>query len=503
MHTPPAMKEPTLVIVGGGLAGLAAGCYARASGYRTTVVEHGLALGGVCTAWQRDPYTVDGCIHWLTGGAFARVYEELGIVPRVPLRVLERWVTWRDVRDRSTSVTVTRDLDLLARDLKQLDGVTEEDARELDRLVASAAAVTELDPGVARPPEITPLREQLRALWEMRSAVGTLAHYRKPVGQWTAEHLTSEPLRRFFSRVMPAEAPAMMLLLVLGYMKRGWLSRPVGGTRAFRDALIEEYERLGGRSMLHATVDEILVEGDRARGVRLEDGTLLEADAVVCTSSMPETVLRLLGGRYGAEPTRERMARWKMFEPIVLASFGVDVPLRDLPPMLLVDGLPPYDIGGATNEHLYLRICNDDPSFAPPGHTVVQAMLATDYGWWATRGTAYEQAKEEVARIALAQIARYAIPGLGDHVKMTDVATPLTYWRETRSWRGAYEGWHPNTSSLFGHVSKKLPGLAGFVMAGQWVEPGGGVPTAVTSGRQAVQILCDDDGRDFAIPSRG
>jgi hypothetical protein len=34
-------------------------------------------------------------------------------------------------------------------------------------------------------------------------------------------------------------------------------------------------------------------------------------------------------------------------------------------------------------------------------------------------------------------------------------------------------------------------------MAGQWVEPGGGVPTAVMSGRQAVQLLCVDQVRPF------
>jgi phytoene dehydrogenase-like protein len=34
-------------------------------------------------------------------------------------------------------------------------------------------------------------------------------------------------------------------------------------------------------------------------------------------------------------------------------------------------------------------------------------------------------------------------------------------------------------------------------MAGQWVEPGGGVPMAVMSGRQVVQLICADDERPF------
>jgi phytoene dehydrogenase-like protein len=64
------MSASRLLIVGGGLAGLSAGCYARTSGFDVTIVEHNLALGGVCTAWRRGPYLIDGCIHWLTGGPF-------------------------------------------------------------------------------------------------------------------------------------------------------------------------------------------------------------------------------------------------------------------------------------------------------------------------------------------------------------------------------------------------------------------------------------------------
>jgi phytoene dehydrogenase-like protein len=83
------------------------------------------------------------------------------------------------------------------------------------------------------------------------------------------------------------------------------------------------------------------------------------------------------------------------------------------------------------------------------------------------------------------------------NVRMLDMATPLTFWRHARSWRGAYEGWMPSSDAFFGHVAKTLPGLQDFYMAGQWVEPGGGVPTALMSGRQLVQILCEREGRTF------
>jgi phytoene dehydrogenase-like protein len=42
-------------------------------------------------------------------------------------------------------------------------------------------------------------------------------------------------------------------------------------------------------------------------------------------------------------------------------------------------------------------------------------------------------------------------------------------------------------------MSKTLPGLKSFYMAGQWVEPGGGVPTAAKSGRETIQLICKQD----------
>jgi phytoene desaturase len=183
--------------------------------------------------------------------------------------------------------------------------------------------------------------------------------------------------------------------------------------------------------------------------------------------------------------------------PILLVSYGVDRPMSDVPGTLVLDGMPTLRVGGREDAGLTVRIFNDEPAVAPPGHTVVQVQAQTDYAFWATRGTGYGAAKEAAAATLLSSLEP-VLPGLRQSVRMTDVATPLTFWRNARSWRGAFEGWLPTPESFFGHVDKTLPGLKAFYMAGQWVEPGGGVPTALLSGRHAVQIACNDIGRPFA-----
>ena len=98
-----------------------------------------------------------------------------------------------------------------------------------------------------------------------------------------------------------------------------------------------------------------------------------------------------------------------------------------------------------------------------------------------------------------AQIERI-YPGLSAQVEVCDVATPVSYERYTGNWQGATCGFlltkEVMRMMLLG-VDKTLPGLRNFYMAGQWVEPGGSVPISAMSGRQALQLICHDEGQPF------
>jgi phytoene dehydrogenase-like protein len=486
------MAERHVLIIGGGLAGLAAGCYARVNGFRTTVVEHNVALGGVCTAWSRGPYVIDGCIQWLTGGPFHTIYQELGLVPRIALRTIEELVTYRDARD-GLLVAFGRNLEATGWALRDL---APEDTDEINRMIDGANHLVTLKPGIDQPAELSTVRSQLTSLWHARNDLGVIAHFRQPMHLWAKEHLRSARLRQLLSRIVPEEASALFLLMVLGYLKEGYLSRPVGGSARFRDGMIDTYSQCGGETRLQSTVEEVLVSAGRARGVRLVSGEEIHADIVISTSSTPETVLRLLGGRHGANETQEHLERWTLFPPIVLASYGVGTPLPDAPQRMVVDHVAPLTVGGVQNDHLDIRVFHDEPSYAPPGHTVVQVKLRTDFEHWSTRGARYQADKDELAKVTLARLSE-VVPGLSCNAEMSDVATPLTFWNKARSWKGAYEGWMPNGEAFFSPHRRTLPGLTGFYMAGQWIEPGGGVPAALMSGRQAAQVICADEGRAF------
>jgi len=91
------------------------------------------------------------------------------------------------------------------------------------------------------------------------------------------------------------------------------------------------------------------------------------------------------------------------------------------------------------------------------------------------------------------------LPDIRRSVEVTDVSTPATVIRYTNNWRGSMEGWLMTPATGFTPLRNTLPGLRQFLMAGQWIMPGGGLPSGVLTGRLAVRKLCKEDRIPFAV----
>ena len=112
---------------------------------------------------------------------------------------------------------------------------------------------------------------------------------------------------------------------------------------------------------------------------------------------------------------------------------------------------------------------------------------------------AYKEKKNQMARTVV-ELLDQRFPGISRQVEMVDVATPLTFERYTGNWKGSYEGWlltPQNSFTMMNRMSQTLPGLHNFYMCGQWVEPGGGLPSGVMSGRRLVKAMCKLDRKKF------
>jgi len=501
------MPDESILIIGAGLAGLSAGCYAQMNGYRSFIFEHHSTPGGVATAWRRGDYLMDGGIHFLMnhkpGSRNYQMYQELGAAQAN--RFLDLATYGRFV-DEATgrSVEVTPDLSHLADDLR---AVAPRDARIIDDLIAGARAMQRAglaDMDMGRPPELTTFLDRVGQMWQMRRALRYFGGpYSRPVAEYV-EGVGDPWLRTFIENLFLPEVPMWFVFMLLALLADGQMGLLEGGSLAFVLPIEKRYKDLGGQVTYSATVEEILVEHDIAVGVRLADGSEHKADVVVSAADGHSTIFGMLGGRHTDEKIRVQYAKWPLARPGFTVSFGVARAFNDEPWLTTIHLAEPIAVGDQAVEMLALRIFNYSDKFAPPGKTVIQASFETEWDFWnelrADRA-AYEREKERVAGEVLSRLERH-YPGMSSQVEVTDIATPYTTWRYTLNRNGAYIGWLATPEAIMTQMRRALPGLANFYMAGQWVVPGGGVPPCLYSGRHVIEILCRRDRKPFvtAVP---
>jgi phytoene dehydrogenase-like protein len=494
-----------MIVVGAGIAGLSAGCYAQMNGYRSRIYEMHTRPGGLCTAWQRKGYAIDYCVHWLTGskpgGSMYRLWEEIGLMRDLELVDLDEFYRYEGGDGRV--VVVYRDLDLTERELCALSPA---DAPLLRELFGAARTMVGKDMMADMPP-----REAMGPLTSVGALV-RMAPYVRPFRKWgrltldeVAGRFHDPLLAEAFRAMWPAQSSMLFLVITFAMLHEGAAGYPIGGSLPLATNVARRYQELGGEARYGARVAEILVEQGRAVGVRLADGSEERADTVVSAADGHATIYGMLGGRYVGEVHRDLYERGvlPLFDSLIFLGIGVNRSFSDHPQIATGINLPlaeAFALGGRTYDRLQVRIHNFDATLAPEGKTVITCMLEADEPYWSRLRSndreRYDAEKQLVAAAVVRTLER-RYPGLAAQVEMTDVSTPATLVRYTGNWRGSFEGWLPTPDWLIKPVPRTLPGLDGFWMVGQWVAPGGGLPSGPMSARQVQQLICKRDGVKF------
>ena len=494
----------TIAIIGGGVAGLAAGCYAQMNGYASQIYELHSIPGGLCTSWKRRGYTFDGAIRYLSGthphSKIHQLWDELGALERTEIHYYDEFTRYigRDGR----ALIVYTNIDRLEQHLLEL---SPQDADPIHELAGAVRDFTRME----LPLDITPAdpRELLDMGMQMMPVLLPALRWRNVTVRAFAERfrdpLLREALPEFF-QFAPPNFPMMLLLSTLANMNDMEAGYPIGGSLRFAQGLARRYVELGGQIHCRARVERILVQDNRAVGVRLADGSEHRADRVISAADGHSTLFDLLNGEYLNEELLARYRTLPKSKSILQVALGVARDFAAEPPSVSFPLAQPLTLGGIPHERLVLKHYSLDPTLAPAGKSVLSVWCEASYGHWrdlkARSEPAYRAAKDEAAELVVSALeGRY--PGLRDQVEAVDVATPLTYERYTANWRGAFAGWALTTTKMSmmmgGGMSKTLPGLDRFHMCGQWVEPGGNVELSAASGRDVIRDLCRLDARPF------
>jgi phytoene dehydrogenase-like protein len=486
-----------IIIIGGGVAGLSAGIHAQQYGFESIIYEKHSVVGGQCTGWDRKGYHIDGCIHWLTGtkkgSDLYDTWVNVGALGDTEIIQLDNFGTYEV---EGVTLTLWKDLGRLQREWSELSPV---DAPLIEELVRDIRAVQSMDMPAKMPISMLPLKELLALGKAMKSAGGVMNKSGKISCGEYAERYQHPALRKLFQFSMPEGYSIAAFIFSMGTFTSGNGAVPKDGSKAMALRMEKRYKELGGKVVTNTSVEEIIVKNNQAAGVRFLDGTTEKADYVIASNDVKITFDRLLKGKYQDKKFEMRYNNPTDYglPTSIQIAFGIAADLKDYPNTLIF-GTEPYEIGGNQYNELGIKNYAYEPSFAPQGCTLVISSISQtdkDYLYWerlAQDKTLYKKEKERIANLLLERVVK-RYPELTDKITVLDVATPMTYHRYTGAYHGAWMSFMMTPKSKSMMHSGKIKGLKNCYLTGQWLEPPGGLPVAVTTGKFTILRICKEE----------
>lgn len=487
-----------IVIIGGGIAGLSAGIYARLNGFDTEIVEMHSTTGGQCTAWDRKGYRFDYCLHWLVGtrtGPFNEIWKETNVI-NDEITIIDHDIYTRVVAPDGRDFYVYTSLDVWEEYLCRL---APEDTAAIKRMCRDMKKTVLLEP-FNDPPGLRKFSSFLRSFFKMFPAMLLFARYGKMDCHTYFNKLNFKNKDlRFFLNAMYGERnfSALAFIMMLAWFNQKNAGYLIGGSLPMARRMTDRFLSLGGKLTAGKKVTKILVQNNTARGIVTEDGVEISADYVIGAGDGHSTIFGMLEGKYTDNKILDAYENWELFTPIVQVSFGIKQIFHT---ECAAESYTVNDISiGHTRLKYGYSIMNYafDPTMAPEGKSVIVIRFESPWDLWENLGK--ENYREEKKRIAYdcTQLLEKRFPGITEQIEITDVATPLTDVKYTGVWKGSYEGFMPSAGNLMKNLDMKLPGLQKFYMAGQWLSPGGGLPPAGQTGKWAIRFICMEEKTVF------
>jgi phytoene desaturase len=288
------------------------------------------------------------------------------------------------------------------------------------------------------------------------------------------------------------------------YVEHAWgLFHVQGGIHRIGLAMAKVAQEAGAVVRTGARVRRLLVEDEVARGVELEDGERIDADAVVINADATKALLGLLDEdvsfrfrRSHLEHLRESCSTWMLY-------LGLDtlLPLRHHTFFFASDYRAEMDRvfrEGTLGDDLSLYVCNpsvSDATLAPRGHSSLY-VLALVPNTAAPIDWAREQAR--MRDLVMRSLERRTGLAIERHVTVERTIAPTDWETDFDVSHGAVFGPTHNIGQLLAfRLPNQLPSPHNVYLAGGGTNPGSGLPTILESGRIVARLLCEQNGVAF------
>lgn len=489
-----------VVVVGGGVGGMAAAIRLGAAGHHVTLLERNPELGGNLASRTIDGFTFDTGPSLLT---LPHVFDEL-------------------LGHAGTSLAA-------AVDLQRLDPICRYSwpagapggATGFDHRAGRQEAVAEVEAALpGQGGAFDSYLEHARTIWEVAERSFFAGPLESPLSllrrmQRPGDLLAIDPLRSLSARARqvfgdprlvqwagryatysgsaPSLAPA-----TLGCIP--WIEQAFGawyvsgGLAVVADALGKAMTEVGVDVRTGTDVAAIRTDSTAVRGVRLADGGTVAADVVVANVDATHLYAELLPDRV--------MLRKALRAPLSSSGFALLLGVRNAPGARVpahheisfsADGPREFaelfrERKAPTDPTIY--ICNasaTDPTAAPTGaaswFVLVNVPPAGDVDWDLEADRYRDGLLETMAARGFDVTGRTSV---------CEVVTPLDIAARTRSWQGSIYGTSSNgRRAAFLRPANRGP-RRGLYLAGGSSHPGGGLPLVAMSGRIVAEMVAAD-----------
>ncbi|MFO0963375.1 MAG: phytoene desaturase family protein [Phycisphaerales bacterium] len=503
------------IVVGGGLAGLAAATELAGRGVRVTLVERNAHLGGKMNVLSERGFTFDMGPTILTMPNVAR-----GIIQRTG-RTVSDYIDfvrldpqWRCMYEDGTVVDLLERPEEMAASMdRQFPGTGAgrgwmelvQYSRRMYRLSEKVFFFKDLG-GIAdlmrRPPANEPGLLRDVAAMRIHSTVGaTVAkHLREPHLRQLSEHFLQ------YVGSSPFLAPAILTLIAAAQVDEGcWYA--MGGTRTVAGALERILREEQAQIITGTGVARLLTEGNAVRGVVLEDGREIRADFVVSNCDVQRTYRDLDGSPRGLREQRRIGGDYTPACSGVVLYLGLD---RQYDHLLHHDFLFSRDSHAefddiyakgipARDPTIYLCVpSRTDPSQAPAGCEAFYALIHTPYMRPGQRWEGPGGLMEQYRPVIIEKLRRMGMGDIEKHIVVERHLTPQGIEKRYNAEGGAIYGLasHGRLKGGFKPANRSRI-YRNLYLAGGTANPGPGVPMVLMSGVTAASAACED----FGVPA--
>ena len=501
-----------VVVVGGGLAGLAAAVELAQRGAQVTLIEANAHLGGKMNVLS------DGGYHFDMGPTILTLPEVLcGILRRAGRRVrdyidlIRLDPQWRCRFEDGTCFDLRDRLDDTVAEFEALRAGA---GASFERFVEYSRRMNRLSREVFFYRDIGGVRDVIRHTPAgnpqiLKDALAMRMHSTtaKTIDKYIDEPHVRQMAEHFLQYVgsSPFLAPAILTMIASVQTDQGcWYAR--GGTRSVAGALERLAEELGVVVHRSTRVARILEQGGKVTGVETDQGQTIHADAVVSNCDVQRTLGGLLDTPAGRSRRRQVQKRYEPACSGIVFYWGLDRQYDQLAHhnfFFSRDSKAEFDDIyrkriPASDPTLYIAApSRTDPHQAPPGGEALYILVHTAHLRDGALQSDPERFIREYRPVVLEKLKRCGIDDIESHIRVEHHLTPTAIESMYNAEGGAIYGLASHGRMAGGFKPNNTAKAAtGLYLCGGSANPGPGVPMVLMSGVTAADAVA----RDLGLP---